>query len=205
MHMLKGDAKLLGLDAVYAAAHDMELQFDAWRATGFDAASDALVSLRRHVADSRGLTVADHAPATGDVSSRHDRPRGLRGDGAPWRILLIDDSEIALEVQCRVLRADGFDVRGARGADEVPDLLQDWSPQVILADVDMPAVTGPELCRQLKAHYDTAHVPIVLCSAMSVDALATLARECEADGWVSKASLETLAEELGELCETMSW
>jgi putative two-component system response regulator len=37
-------------------------------------------------------------------------------------------------------------------------------PDVILLDVDLPDLSGLELCRQLKAGPQTAHIPIVFCS-----------------------------------------
>ena len=52
----------------------------------------------------------------------------------------------------------------------------------------MPQMSGVELCRLLKSSYETAHVPVVLFSALSSDELEMLARECEADGFLSKAN-----------------
>ena len=55
----------------------------------------------------------------------------------------------------------------------------------------------------LKSSYETAHVPVVLFSAVPSHELETLARECEADGFLSKANgLERLPQELELLIET---
>jgi CheY-like chemotaxis protein len=82
-------------------------------------------------------------------------------------------------------------------------VLGGWRPDVILTDVDMPGVTGPELCRMLKSSYETAHVPVVLFSAVPSQELEHLARECEADGFLSKAAgLDRLPQELERLIET---
>ena len=72
-----------------------------------------------------------------------------------------------------------------------------------LTDVTMPQMSGVELCRLLKSSYETAHVPVVLFSAMSNDELELLARECEADGFLSKANgLDQLPAELDRLIGT---
>lgn len=123
-----------------------------------------------------------------------------------WRVLLLDDSEISLEVASDVLTESGFDVRATTSLERFDEVLGNWSPEVILTDVKMPGMTGNELCRALKRRYETAHVPIVLCSSMSPDELAALARDCEADGFVSKTeNMGELAAELRAVCETMSW
>ena len=123
-----------------------------------------------------------------------------------WRVLLLDDSEISLELASEVLTANGFDVRATTSLESFDEVLGNWSPEVILTDVQMPGMNGNELCRALKRRYETAHVPIVLCSSMGADELAALARECEADGFVSKTdNMDDLASELRAVCETMSW
>ncbi len=123
-----------------------------------------------------------------------------------WRVLLLDDSEITLELQADVLTGAGFDVRTAKSVNALGEVLAHWSPELILTDVFMPDITGVELCRVLKQRYDTAHVPIVLCSSVDRAELEKLARECEADGYISKSDgLEALPDELRLLCEEMSF
>lgn len=119
------------------------------------------------------------------------------------KVLLIDDSDVALHFTSRVLARAGYDVRTANDVQHLASVLGDWRPDVILTDVDMPGVTGVELCRLLKSNYETAHVPVVLFSAVQAPELEGLARDCEADGFLSKANgLEQLPRELALLIET---
>ena len=119
------------------------------------------------------------------------------------KVLLIDDSEVALHFASRVLGRAGFEVRTTADVQDLHSVLGGWRPDVILTDVDMPGLTGPELCRMLKSSYETAHVPVVLFSAMSPAELEVLARDCEADGFLSKANgLEQLPRELKILIDT---
>ncbi|HHH29828.1 MAG TPA: response regulator [Polyangiaceae bacterium] len=122
-----------------------------------------------------------------------------------WRVLLIDDSEISLEIAKEALIKGGFDVRATTSLERFGEVLGSWSPEVILTDVNMPGMTGSELCRALKRRYETAHVPIVLCSSMDEAELGALARDCDADGFVPKTDMDHLADELRAVCETMSW
>jgi CheY-like chemotaxis protein len=116
------------------------------------------------------------------------------------KVLLIDDSEISLHFAAQALTRAGYDVRTSMDVLEFHTALGEWRPDVILTDVSMPGMTGVELCRLLKSSYETAHVPVVLFSALSNDELEVLARECEADGFLSKVSgLDRLPHELANL------
>ncbi len=126
-----------------------------------------------------------------------------RDSVTPRKILLIDDSEISLHFTSRVLGKAGFDVRTTLDVHDLEKVLGDWRPDVILTDVDMPGLTGVELCRILKSNYETAHVPVLLFSAVPSHELEALARDCEADGFLSKVNgLERLPEELTLLIES---
>jgi CheY-like chemotaxis protein len=120
-----------------------------------------------------------------------------------YKVLLIDDSEISLHFVASVLLRAGYDVRTADDVEKLQTVLGDWRPDIILTDVNMPGVSGLELCRMLKSSYETAHVPVVLFSAVPHQQLEGMARECEADGFLSKASgLDRLPRELAHLIET---
>jgi chemotaxis family two-component system response regulator PixH len=122
------------------------------------------------------------------------------------RVLLIDDSEIASEVACAVLEDAGFEVRAASSLGEFSNVLKTWSPNIVLADVNMPGVSGPDLCKWIKVRVDTQTVPVVLYSDMPEAPLADIARESGADAYVSKESgLARVSQKLSELCEEIVW
>lgn len=121
---------------------------------------------------------------------------------ASHKVLLIDDSEISLHFVAGVLLRAGYEVRTADDIDKLETVLGDWRPDIILTDVNMPGISGLELCRMLKSSYDTAHVPVVLFSAVPPEELEGMARDCEADGFLSKASgLDRLPTELAAMIE----
>ena len=122
------------------------------------------------------------------------------------KILLIDDSEVSLHFTSLALGRAGYEVRTTMDVHDLGAVLGGWRPDLILTDVDMPGLSGPELCRILKSSYETAHVPVVLFSAASSQELESLARECEADGFLSKSNgLEQLPRELGLLLESTAF
>jgi CheY-like chemotaxis protein len=118
------------------------------------------------------------------------------------RVLLIDDSEIAREVACMVLDSAGFEVRCAKTLGEFNVVLKAWLPHIVLADVNMPGVTGPELCQWIKRRIDTQSVPVVLYSDMPEAKLGEVAAASGADAWVSKEhGIEHVSAKLSALCE----
>jgi len=120
------------------------------------------------------------------------------------KVLLIDDSEMSLRLISAALMGAGYEVRTTDDVHDLSSALGGWRPDVILTDVEMPGITGVELCRLIKANYETAHVPVVLCSGLPHDKLERLARECEADGFLCKASgLARFPAELTRLIETV--
>lgn len=118
-------------------------------------------------------------------------------------MLLIDDSEITLKVAASTLSAAGYDVRTSTTVNDLDTAFGSWSPDVILTDVNMPQTSGVELCRRLKSSYETAHVLVILYSSLSEHELEVLARECDADAFLSKQSgIDALPRELGLLLDS---
>lgn len=140
-------------------------------------------------------------------------PERLRELGDPRRtpqwaivkLLLIDDSEITLELMQARLRAGGFDVRIAFALGEVQSILHGWSPNVIVADVSMPDMRGDDLCARIKSAAATRDALVVLCSSMPEERLALLADAAGADGFVSKGlGLDHFVSSIEAMCRRIS-
>jgi CheY-like chemotaxis protein len=103
------------------------------------------------------------------------------------KLLVIDDSEVILSLTATVLDKAGYEVRTSTVVRDLRTMFGAWRPDVILTDVNMPGMSGLELCRKLKSLYETADVPVLLFSGLPEDELAALALDCEADGYVIKS------------------
>lgn len=103
------------------------------------------------------------------------------------RILMIDDSEFVLGVHSHVLKKAGFEVRATMSPREFDDLLAGWKPHLVLMDVQMPNISGDELCRRVKARFK-ATVPVVFVSDLPRPQLAERAKIGGADAFLSKSS-----------------
>lgn len=81
-------------------------------------------------------------------------------------ILLVDDDPEILAAWQFVLVNEGYDVRCAPNGVQALEYLKHEVPDLIITDWMMPLMGGAELCRQLRAHPELAHVPILVHSAV---------------------------------------
>jgi len=122
------------------------------------------------------------------------------------RLLLIDDSEIALAYTESILTEVGFEVRAVSSLRAFQTVLASWKPHLIVTDLYMPEMNGAELCQWLRRQVSTARIPIVLCSSAPDDELAMVARSVGADAYLSKlAGLDALPDRLNTLCDEILW
>ncbi len=82
------------------------------------------------------------------------------------RVLVVDDLEPNVKLLEAKLRAEYFDVIGAYSGLEAIERAKTNQPDIILLDVMMPGMDGFEACRVLKAAPETAHIPIVMVTAL---------------------------------------
>ena len=66
------------------------------------------------------------------------------------RVLLADDSPHAQRMGERILREEGFEVITVTDGETAMLRLKDAAPDVVLADISMPGVTGYQLCEYVK-------------------------------------------------------
>jgi two-component system, cell cycle response regulator len=94
---------------------------------------------------------------------RASGPNAVRSPIRPKaRILAVDDSPDTLTILRLFLSAEGFEVITAGGVTEAMLRVQEQLPDLIITDHAMPGKTGLDLCRYLRSHPKTHHIPIVL-------------------------------------------
>ncbi len=107
---------------------------------------------------------------------------------------MIDDDVGLLTRSGHFLKAKGFEVRGTSNVFEIPSLVNEFRPSVVVLDVNMPALSGQGVATTLQRMCD---VPIVFYSAIADDEGRALAAQHEGTRFVSKAlGLRVLQEAL---------
>jgi chemosensory pili system protein ChpA (sensor histidine kinase/response regulator) len=127
---------------------------------------------------------------------------GRAAVGAGIRVLLIDDSAIALDFQKRLLLRYGFEVRCCAALAELAAAVDGWSPSVIVTDVDLPEAEHTDVVSMLREQGATKGIPVVLCSGLPLEELGAMAARRNVAGFVSKSdNIEALPAELRRVCE----
>ncbi|MDB4993629.1 MAG: Response regulator [Myxococcaceae bacterium] len=117
-----------------------------------------------------------------------------------YRILVVDDDASQVELSKRMLEREGFVVESALSAIGVTNIVRSFAPHVVLLDVQIPALSGDRLLLLVRKNAPAA-TKLVLFSACDEEHLRSLAREVQADDWISKSwDLDRVARRLFQLC-----
>jgi two-component system cell cycle response regulator DivK len=120
--------------------------------------------------------------------------------GAP--ILVVDDAPVNLKLMRLLLTHEGYDVRTAERAEDALQMLSNYRPDLILADIQLPGMNGLEMTRQVKADPRTSTIRVVALTAcaMKEDRERALSAGCE--DYISKPiDTSALASKVRELLE----
>ncbi len=83
------------------------------------------------------------------------------------KILLVEDSKpIRNENQSALLKA-GYEVICAEDGETALEMARTEAPELILLDMILPKVSGPEVLHRLKSDPATADIPVVVVSSLS--------------------------------------
>jgi len=100
-------------------------------------------------------------------------------------IIVEDDEDIADSIRYNLER-EGFRVRLATTGEDALNLILDRPPNLILLDLNLPHMSGFELCRRLRAESPTMRVPILMLTARADEADKVLGLNMGADDYITK-------------------
>jgi CheY-like chemotaxis protein len=81
-------------------------------------------------------------------------------------ILIVDDEQDVLLVLEKGLTAEGYSVITASSGNDAISLAKSRHPDLIILDVLMPDMEGPEVKRKLKEDPETKDIPIIFLTGM---------------------------------------
>ena len=97
-------------------------------------------------------------------------PLQRKGDGKPMAdkrfILLVDDSKFLRRANELVLSKAGYGVLNAADGEEGLRIAREKLPDLIVLDMMLPKLPGPQLLEALKKEAATSHIPIVVLSSL---------------------------------------
>ena len=77
-------------------------------------------------------------------------------------VLIVDDDPAVLATLGEIMELDGYDVLRASSGEAALDIMRVALPCIVLTDVNMPGMSGFELCRRIRGRPQTAQIPVVL-------------------------------------------
>ena len=102
-----------------------------------------------------------------------------------FTVLVVDDEPVNVELLEAYLHSEHNVITAFNGFDAI-DNAHNKKPDLILLDIMMPDINGFEVCKILKSSKDTAHIPIIMVTALSNRDDRTRAIEVGTDDFLSK-------------------
>ncbi len=91
------------------------------------------------------------------------------GEQMARRVFIVDDLEDFLELMQDVLSMEGYEVRAFRSGAEAADAARSALPDLIITDLRIGEESGFALVSALRSDPSTEHIPIILCTAATMD------------------------------------
>jgi len=101
------------------------------------------------------------------------------------KVLVVDDEPFNLEIMQEILE-DEYEVSYVKSGQECMDLVGKLMPDVILLDVNMPGMSGYEVCQQIKENPKTTNIPVTFVSALDTLAERLAGYEVGGDDYICK-------------------
>jgi CheY-like chemotaxis protein len=111
----------------------------------------------------RGLWDRKFAEHNSEFASK---PNPAPGEAVRPLVLLVDDEKDILRVATRTVESLGYGMIVGRNGAEGLALAREYRPDLVLTDALMPKLDGRQMCLQIKADAETAHIKVVVMTAL---------------------------------------
>ncbi len=102
------------------------------------------------------------------------------------RILIVDDTLPSVKMLSAKLSGEYFDVITATDGLSALEMVNEHNPDLVLLDVMMPGMDGYEVCERIKGNPETAHIPVVMVTALSESEEKVRGLDAGADDFLTK-------------------
>ncbi len=108
------------------------------------------------------------------------------------KVLVVDDDEMHLYTTRELLESDQVEVITHKDCFGVTNHVRDEQPDLVLLDINMPALSGDRLASIIKPYCQLTHIPIVFHSSNDEDSLRELVRIHGVQGYICKGNVNDL-------------
>ncbi|MEP6848220.1 MAG: response regulator [Acidobacteriota bacterium] len=105
----------------------------------------------------------------------------------PNRKLLLADDSVTIQKVINLTFADeGIEVSAVSDGDAAMQRFNEFRPDIVLADVNMPGLNGYQICEELRGREDAANIPVILLVGKFEPFDEDEARRVGANDWITK-------------------
>jgi two-component system, cell cycle response regulator DivK len=101
-------------------------------------------------------------------------------------ILVIEDCPVNLKLTRLLLVSEGYRVLTAHSGEQALEVLHNYHPDLILADIQMPGMDGLTLTRHIKHDERTCQMPVIALTALAMVGDMEKALDAGCDGYLAK-------------------
>jgi CheY-like chemotaxis protein len=83
------------------------------------------------------------------------------------KIYLVDDEPVPIRVLKMTLERSGHEVESFSNGALALDRIREAQPDVLISDIEMPVMTGEELCKQINAEFPGRSFPIFVVTSLT--------------------------------------
>ena len=80
------------------------------------------------------------------------------------KLLIIDDDEDISAMLFLLLRSKDYEVAVVNKSEDIFHRIKSFQPDIILLDVFLTGYDGRVICKQLKFHPESKHIPVIMVS-----------------------------------------
>ena len=102
------------------------------------------------------------------------------------KILIVEDNALNVKLFCDLLAAHGHEPQAVTDSRQAMDAAHDFSPDLVITDIQLPHVTGLDLIKMLREDEELSEVPIMAVTAYSAKGDEERIRAAGAQAYVSK-------------------
>lgn len=100
-------------------------------------------------------------------------------------VLIVDDTEANIDILVGALE-DEYEISVAMDGPDALEHIQLEKPDIVLLDIMMPGMTGYEVCREIKANFETSDIPVIFLTAMNDSQSKAMGFEIGAVDYITK-------------------
>jgi CheY-like chemotaxis protein len=114
------------------------------------------------------------------------------------KVLIVDDDELHLYTTKELLQNDFIEVTTHKNWLGVTNRVREIQPDLVLLDINMPALSGDKLAAIIKPYCETMKTPIVFHSSNDEDSLRELVKTHGVRGYICKGNIGDLRSKVNQ-------